>query len=314
MRALQYDRLGDPEDVLALHDVAEPHPGPGQVRVRVAFCGLNPADWALCEGLFPDQEPPCGIGLEVSGTVDEVGEGVPDDELGRLVLGPVPHGTASAGAAELAVLATWTAVPEGLDLAQAAALPMAAETATRCVDLLGVAPGETLLVHGAGSVIGRMAAQLALHRGVRVIATAGPRNAASLRASGAQVTTYGDGMVDRVRDLAGGPVDRAFDSAPVAWAPPDTPPAPDGVLPDLVAITGDPDRVLTVARPAEAARLGVRNSAGALRIDALPQVAALAARGAVDVPIAGSYPLAEFGETVRRSRSMQAGGKLLLVP
>ncbi|WP_018335538.1 NADP-dependent oxidoreductase [Actinomycetospora chiangmaiensis] len=314
MRALQYDSIGDPEKVLALHDVDEPHPGPGQVRVRVAACGLNPADWALCEGLLGDQGLPRGIGLEVSGTVDEVGEGVPDDELGRLVLGPARYDAASAGAAELAVLTAWTAVPDGLDLPHAAALPMAAETATRCVDLLGILPGETLLVHGAGSVIGRMAAQLALHRGVRVIATAGPRNADSLRASGAQVTGYGEGMVERVRELAGGPVDRAFDSAPVAWTPPEAPPAPDGVLLALVAITGDPDRVLTVARPAEAATLGVRNSGGALRNDALPEVAALAARGVVDVPIAGTYPLAEFAETVRRSRSMQAGGKLLLTP
>src|SRR6202034_1113340 len=75
MRTVRFHDYGEPTDVLRMDRVAVPDPGPGRIRVLVHACGLNPADWALCRGLFPG-ELPRGIGLEVSGTVNAVGEGV----------------------------------------------------------------------------------------------------------------------------------------------------------------------------------------------------------------------------------------------
>ena len=131
-----------------------PVPGPGRIRVVVQACGLNPADWALCRGLFAG-ELPRGIGIEVSGTVDAIGDGVTDVTNGDLVLGTADWaGGPTAGAADRAVMDHWTPVPAGLDLTQAAALPMALETAYRSLAQLGLSAEHTILIHGAGSTIG----------------------------------------------------------------------------------------------------------------------------------------------------------------
>lgn len=175
-----------------------PVPGPGRIRVVVQACGLNPADWALCRGLFAG-ELPRGIGIEVSGTVDAIGDGVTDITNGDLVLGTADWaGGPTAGAADRAVMDHWTPVPAGLDLTQAAALPMALETAYRSLAQLGLSAEHTILIHGAGSTIGYAAVQIARIRGARVIATAGDTYAQRLRDLGATVTAYGDGMVERV--------------------------------------------------------------------------------------------------------------------
>lgn len=196
-------------------------------RVKVYACGLNPADWALCHGLFAGSLPR-GIGLDVSGTVDAVGEGVTDVRVGDQVLGvPDFQSYPNAGAADFAVLGVWTRVPQGLDLLEAAALPMAIETAYRSLDVLGVAAGQTVLVYGAGTMIGFAAVQMARLRGAQVIAAAGQTFADDLGKMGAEVTPYGDGMVDRVRAIAGGAPDLIFDAGPIS-----------DVLPDLVRIAG----------------------------------------------------------------------------
>ena len=85
MKALYFKTIGKPLDVLRLDDVAVPSPGAGQVRVRVHACALNPADWVVCEGFLP-VPPPRGIGFDVSGIVDALGEGVTNVSLGDPVL------------------------------------------------------------------------------------------------------------------------------------------------------------------------------------------------------------------------------------
>lgn len=97
---------------------------------------------------------------------------------------------------------------------------MAVETAYRGLDLLGVRDGTTVLVHGAGTTVGYAAVQIAVQHGARVIATAGQTYADALRGIGAEVTSYGDGVADRVTALAGGPVDIALDTAPISNALP----------------------------------------------------------------------------------------------
>jgi NADPH:quinone reductase-like Zn-dependent oxidoreductase len=237
MRTIRFRHYGEPADVLRMDQIAVPSPGRGRIRVAVHACGLNPADWALCRGLFPG-ELPRGIGLELSGTVDAVGEGVADATVGDLVLGTADYaGGSSAGASDRAIMDQRAPVPAGLDLVQAAALPMAVETAYRSIENLGVTAGHTLLVSGAGTTIGFAAVQIARMRGARVFATAGDTYAGQLRALGATVTPYGDGLAGRVIEAAGGPVDLVLDTAP-----------PSGVLPDLIQVAGgDPRRVLTVS-------------------------------------------------------------------
>src|SRR5271156_2077054 len=163
MRTVRVHTYGEPADVLRLEEVAVPRPGADRIRVRVHACGLNSADWALCRGFFP-VPPPRGIGLDVSGTVDAVGDGVMGVNVGDFVFG-VPDfiGYPTAGASDYAILAVWAPVPKGLGLVEAATLPMAVETAVRSLDLLGLA---------SGTMTGFAAVQMALMRGAHVIATA----------------------------------------------------------------------------------------------------------------------------------------------
>jgi NADPH:quinone reductase-like Zn-dependent oxidoreductase len=336
MRTLRFHRFGEPADVLQLDDAPPPTPAPSRVRVAVHACGLNPADWALCRGLFP-KDLPRGVGLDVSGTVDAVGDGVTDVAVGDRVAGSADFaGYPSAGASEFAILERWARVPAKLDLVQAAALPMAIETAYRHLSLLHVAAGQTIVINGGGTMMGFAAVQMALLRGARVIATAGETYADRLRALGAQVTSYGDGLAERVQKLADGPVDLALDTAPHAADPEflrklmsggpaaastDTGPI-TGALPELVKAVGDARRVVTMSDGKSAVRLGVRTSFDLLREaarnpppahDALGEFVERAAEGTFTVPVARTFALEEWRAALDISLRQRAHGKLVLL-
>jgi NADPH:quinone reductase-like Zn-dependent oxidoreductase len=308
MKALQFKTCGKPLDVLRLEDVSIPNPGTGQIRVRVHACALNPADWAVCEGFLP-VPPPRGIGFDVSGTVDALGEGVSDLNPGDRVFGvPDYIGYATGGAAEYAILKVFLPIPHGLDITEAAALPMAVETAARSIDLLPLTAGQTLMVNGGGTMTGFAAVQIALLRGAHVIASAGETFADRLRALGAKVTPYGEGMVARVRELAGRAPDFALHTAQVK-----------GTLPDLVKIVdGDPKRVFSFADRDEEG-IGVRtawkepNPRGQ-RYDVLGHYAQLAAGGRFSIPIARTFALEDWREAAEISMSKKAHGKLVVLP
>jgi NADPH:quinone reductase-like Zn-dependent oxidoreductase len=302
MRTLRFHDYGPAADVLRVDDAEAPQPGPGQIRVAVQACGLNPADWALCSGLYGG-DLPRGIGLEVSGIVDAVGSDVTGVGIGDPVFGPAPFTGPSAGASEHAVLDRWFGRPAGLGPVDAAALPMAVGAANAALDALGVTAGKVVLVHGAGTTTGYAAARIALRRGARVIATAGPTHADTLRGAGAEVTGYGDGMAERVMALAGGPVDLILDTAPFSDA-----------LPELLRIATSPDHVLTFGPPATRQPgvrpvfdAGVRPGYGVLS-----EFAQLAAEGRFSVPVGGLFELYEWRTALERSQSHKAHGKLVL--
>lgn len=309
MRSIRFHDYGEPTDVLRLEEVAIPEPGPGRIRVSVRACGLNPVDWGMCRGHFAGQLPlPRGIGLDVSGIVDAIGEGVTDVAIGDAVLGAADFMSgSSAGASDRAIMYYWFRIPAGLDFVQAAALPMAVETAYRGIDSLGVGSGQTVLVHGAGTTVGFAAVQIALMRGARVVATAGTTYADKLRAMGAMVTSYDDGMVERVTELAKQPVDLALDTAPIS-----------GSLIDLIQIVnGHPRRVLTVSDFAAAAEFGVRASYGelhTLRYDVVGDFAQYAADGKFSIPVGKTFALDAWRSAVEISQSGRAHGKLILLP
>jgi NADPH:quinone reductase-like Zn-dependent oxidoreductase len=306
MRTIRFHDYGEPADVLSMEQAAIPDPGPGRIRVTVRACGLNLADWALCRGLFPGNLPR-GIGLDVSGIVDAVGEGVTDVAIGDAVLGSADFaGSSSAGASDRAIMNHWARIPEGLDFVQAAALPLAVETAYRSIESLGVTSGHTLLVHGAGTMVGFAAVQIALMRGARVVATTGDTYSDRLRTMGAEVTSYGDGIVERVTELARQPVDLVLDTAPVS-----------GVLPDLIQIAGgDPRRVLTISDFAAAAGLGVRTTFTENqppRYDVIGEFAQHAADGKFTVPVTQTFAFDDWRTAIDISQSGHARGKLVLM-
>ncbi|GMA21911.1 NAD(P)H-quinone oxidoreductase [Arsenicicoccus piscis] len=196
MKAVTLPEFGGPE-VLTVADVPDPRPGPGEVLVDVVAAGINRADILQRRGFYP---PPPGAselpGLEVSGRIAELGEGVaesPDasghtwsvgDEVCALLAG--------GGYAERVVVPVGQLLPRpnGVGLVEAAALPEVVCTVWSNVFMTAhLRPGETLLVHGGASGIGTMAIQLAVAVGARVAVTAGSQEKLeACRALGAEIT------------------------------------------------------------------------------------------------------------------------------
>jgi len=217
MLAIRVENPG-PDSRLVLEETATPSPGPGEVLLRVAAAGVNRADLGQRAGVYP---PPAGaseiLGMEVSGTVVGLGEGVTTvahgDEVCALLSGGgyAEHVVVDAG--------LLLPVPEGVDLISAAALPETTATVwSNLVLVAGLRAGETVLIHGGGSGIGTTAIQIASAIGARVAVTAGsPRKLDACRALGAdilinyreqdfveRIATETDGGVDVILDPVGG--------------------------------------------------------------------------------------------------------------
>jgi putative PIG3 family NAD(P)H quinone oxidoreductase len=171
MRVVRISRPGGPE-VLELGEAALPRPGPGEIRVRVHASGLNRADLLQRRGHYPappgfPQDVP---GLEYAGVVDEVGQGARLFKAGDAVMGLIGGG----GYAEAVVVHEREAVraPRAASPVQAGAIPEAFMTAYDALfGQLGLAAGESVLIHAAGSGVGTAAVQLARAAGARVIGT-----------------------------------------------------------------------------------------------------------------------------------------------
>ncbi|MFJ2511693.1 NADP-dependent oxidoreductase [Streptomyces griseoviridis] len=296
MRKVSFAEYGGP-DVLRCADAEEPHAGPGQVRVAVRAAGVNPVDWRIREGQFRTTRPlalPAGVGIDAAGVVDEVGEGVEGVEAGDRVFG---EGLSTY--AEFAVLTAWARMPEGLTFEEAAGYPSVVETALRVLREVGVRAGQTLLVSGASGGVGSAVLQIARDRGVTVIGTGSAANQEYLRGLGALATTYGEGWVERVRRL--GEVDAALDLAG------------SGVIRELVALTGDPRRVISIA-DLMAPEFGVRFSGTAGSVpDALAEAADLIARGRLHILVEKAYPLAEAAAAHIDSRAGHTRGRRVLI-
>jgi NADPH2:quinone reductase len=178
MRAIVITKPGGPE-VLELRDVETPEPAPGQVRVRIRACAVNRADLMQVRGAYPaPADAPQDIpGLELAGEIDAVGVGVTDLAMGDRVFGVVGGG---AYAEAVVVHArTLARIPAELDFINAAAVPEAFVTAYDAMVLqAGLAAGDVVLVHAAGSGVGTAAIQIARAIGARSIGTA--RTAAKL--------------------------------------------------------------------------------------------------------------------------------------
>jgi NADPH:quinone reductase-like Zn-dependent oxidoreductase len=200
MKAVRYHRYGD-SDVLVYEDAEQPTAGPGQVLVKVAGTSFNPVDVAIRAGyrrqVFPLTFPHVP-GIDLAGTIEQVGTGVDTWNTGDTVVAFLPL-TAPGAAAEYVTVpaALLAAAPRTGELADAAALPAAGLTAFQSLfDHAALRAGERILINGAGGAVGGYAVQLARRAGATVTATASGRSADRLRAYGA----------DRIIDYTATPV------------------------------------------------------------------------------------------------------------
>lgn len=210
MRALQISTFGLPPD---LRTVPVPDPGPGEVLLRTAACGLNFADLLMSGGSYQDTPPlPFTLGMEVAGTVEACGPGVTGFAPGARVAA-VPG---SGGLADFVAVpaARCVAIPDGMSFVQAASFQIAYGTSHLALDHRArLQPGETLLVLGAAGGVGLTAVEIGKHMGARVIASArGQNRLAVAQRAGADVLVDSDTADLRDRLRAEGGVDVVFDT------------------------------------------------------------------------------------------------------
>ncbi|MEU1299233.1 NADP-dependent oxidoreductase [Streptomyces shenzhenensis] len=302
--AVRFSEYGTP-DVLRVVDVPPLTAGPGQVRLAVRAAGVNPIDWKILNGFMRQVMPvdfPAGLGSDVAGVVDQVGEGVTAFSIGDEVLGASL--TPSYAQSALADAAALVAKPASVPWEVAATLAGAGITAWQVLNKLKLSAGETLLVHGAAGGVGTFAVQLAVARGARVIGTASESNHEQLRSFGAEPVTYSTGLVDRVRAISPRGVDAVLDASG------------RGEIPDSIELAGGPARVLTLVA-FDAASTGIQvhmTEPGAGGPEALRNILALIEAGRLQVPVAGTYALDEAAAALAVSQSGHPGGKLVVLP
>ena len=304
-RAVRYDQYGG-VDVLKVVDVTDPVPGPGQLLIRVRAAGINPGEGKIREGLMHELFPatfPSGQGSDLAGVVEAVGDGVQDFAVGDEIIGYTDN---RASQAELVVIdaANATAKPAGVPWEVAGALFVVGSTAFAAVRAVGAGSGDTVVVAGAAGGVGSIAVQLAERAGATVIGLASPSNHAWLRDHGVTPVTYGDGVADRIREVAPGGVDAFIDTV--------GPPYVELALELGVA----PERIDTIADFQAISKYGVKgegNAAGA-SAQTLAELAALIDQGALEVPIAATYPLDEVREAYTELERNHTRGKIVLKP
>ena len=204
-----------------------------------------------------------------------------------------------------------TRKPASLGWPEAAVLLLAGATAVHTLTRTAVGEGDTVLVHGASGGVGLYAVQLAALRGARVIATAGAASHDLLRELGAEPVTYGDGLLDRVRDLAPDGVDAALDLI-----------GSDEAMDVSLALVADRDRIATIVNFGRGAIEGVALLGGgpgadpgnAVRDAARPELARLAGEGRLRVVLAATYPFDEVAQAHRQIAAGHTTGKIALVP
>ncbi len=288
MQAITLPSFGDP-DVLTLAELDDPVPGPGEVLLDVAATAVNRADLMQRRGLYP---PPPGApahpGLECSGTVAALGEGVAGWQVGDRVCALLSGG---GYASRVAVPAgQLLPVPAGLSLVEAAALPEVACTVwSNVFQLAALQPGEVLLVHGGASGIGTMAVQLGAHAGARVLTTVGsPAKAERVLALGAEraVLYRDEDFVQVVKETAGG-ADVVLDVMGAKYLARNVDVLADGGRLVVIGLQGGAKAELDLA-----ALLAKRGSvaATALRSRTAAQKAAI-----VEAVLAGVWPAVEAG-------------------
>lgn len=303
MKAITYDQYGD-NSVLKLSDQPLPKVGPDEVRVKVKSASVNPVDWKIMMGyLDPIMHAwfPITPGWDVAGVVEQVGMDAPEFKVGDEVIAYARRDMVNDGTyAEYATVPVRALArkPAALSWDEAASLPLAGLTAYQVLTRLGIQAGETVLIHNAAGGVGLLGVQIANHFGARVIATASEKNHDFLRELGAEPVAYGDGLTERVKALA-----------------------PEGV--DLVAdfVGGVLDVTQAVLKPqgrhASIADGGVTDAGGQMiwvrpSDTDLQTLADLADAGALTVPIAASFPLAETAKAFELSQGGHARGKIAI--
>lgn len=315
VRAVAATAYGGTE-VIDLIDVESRPPAAGEVTIAVKAAPVNRWDAKQAAGAAGTDPAklPMRLGSEAAGVVTAAGPEAVSLSGELLTVGDEVYGTRLRGAqaSELTVDAgQLLRKPSTVSFAEASGLLANGATAVHALETLGLAAGETVLLHGASGGVGWLVSQLARLRGVRVIGTASERSHDQLRGLGVEPVVYGEGLADRVRALAPDGVDAAIDAV-----------GTDEALAVSLELVADPARIVTLVNPAAVLAAGGRAIGAApgadpgseLRSAARLTLAKLLAEGAIGVDVARTYPLGEARAAYEHLVTGHAGGKVVLEP
>ena len=282
---------------------------PDEVLIDVRACGIGNWDEIARKGGWDlGTRPPMALGVEAAGLVAAVGDRVDDVGPGdRVTAHSLPLREQGAWAEQYIAAAEHVAVvPAGVPFDAAAALPVPALTADQVIgDALGVRAGETILVHGAGGVTGGMLVQLAAHRGVTVIATAGPDSASRVTALGAEFVLdyHQPDWPQQAAALAQGGVDAAANAVPA------------GSIQAIRAVR-DRGRLATITSdpPATERDITVREVYVAPDGRRLSRLVQLLAQGVLTVLVGERFPLEQGAAALARVGHGAPGSAVVLEP
>lgn len=305
MKAVRFHEYGG-VDVLRVEEVERPEPGAGQVLVEVRAAGIQPGEVMIREGARHDRWPatfPSGQGSDLAGVVVKTGPHTRGFAVGDEVLG-FTHQRASHAEYVVVDDVNLVARPAGLPWEVAGSLYVAGTTAYATVFAVDPAPGDTVVVSGAAGGVGSLAVQLARRRGATVIGLASPRNHDWLKERGIVPVAYGEGVAERVREAAGGPVDAFIDTHG------------EGYVRLAVELGVQPSRINTIRDWRTAAEVGARTygEGSAACAVVVGELARLAARGELTVPVARVYPLEKVQDAYRDLERGHTHGKIALRP
>jgi NADPH:quinone reductase-like Zn-dependent oxidoreductase len=303
--AVRFDRYG-PADVLKVVEVERPVPGSGQVLVRVKAAGINLGEAKVREGLFHERWPttfPSGQGSDLAGIVEEVGEGVKHVAVGDEVISFTEN---RASHAELALVEQDDIVPRPANVPweQAGALFVAGTTAYAAVRAVALREGDTVVISAAAGGVGTIAVQLARLKAVRVIGLASEPHHQWLADHGAIPVSYDEGVAERIRQVAAGPIDAFIDGYG------------HGYVELALELGVRPERINTIVDFPAVEKHGVKfeGHAVAANADVLAELARLFDEGQLEIPIANTYPLSDVQAAYRELESGHLLGKIVLKP
>jgi len=308
MKAVRFAEYGGP-DVLRYEDAPRPQAGPGEVLIEVAGTSFNPVDAGIRAGYLQQVFPvrfPHTPGVDVAGTVAELGEGVSGSAVGDPVVGFLPMDVdGSAAQFVTAPAAVLTPAPTSIPLADAATLPAVALTAWQALfGDAGLRAGQRVLVNGAGGGVGGFAVQFAHQAGAIVVATASARSTDAVRAAGAdQIVDYTSADLTTAVD----PVDVVLNL--VSASEPEITVLRSFVVPGGILVSTASPASPDSARSVRAANVQVRSDA--------TQLAAIVAKvdaSEVRVDVSSTHPLAELSRVHEQSAAGAIRGKVVLVP
>jgi len=297
-RVVTFSEFGGPE-VLQLEQREAGEPGPGEVRLRMAFAGLNPVDYKIRRG-GPQYATtlPSTLGRELSGVVEATG-----DEVEHLAAGDAVFGTIPVGALADSVVVparNMAFVPEALAMDVAGGLALAGQTAWDALASQGIGAGDTIIVSASAGGVGGILAQLAVHAGARVIGSASPANHEWLRSRGVEPVEYGPAMVDAVRALVDSPPTAAFDLHGAES------------VQQFLELGISPGRINSNAMGASVPPGVKRVGRGGPAPEVLGTLAAMVVDGAVEVPIAGRFRLEQVAEAFALLETQHVRGKVVV--